>query len=121
MYKTDGAQLFRDTLCGALRLIYHPVMEVSMPSAGRARFTRQGGRYVLHLMYGSPIQRGRTSVIEDLPPVRDIPVTLQIIEPLAEAILQPQGQVIPFTQSGGTVTLTVPQVACHQMVELTLR
>lgn len=121
MYKTDGAQLFRDILCGALRLIYRPVMEVSMPSAGRARLTRQGGRYVLHLMYGSPIQRGRTSVIEDLPALRDIPVTLRISEPLAGAILQPQGQPVAFTQAEGLVTLTVPQVACHQMVELTLR
>ena len=110
MYKNDGAQLFRDTLCGALRLIYRPVMEVSLPSAGRARLTRQEGRYVLHLMYGSPIQRGRTSVIEDLPPIQNVPVTLRLSAPLSQAILQPQGRAIPFTQSEGIVTLTVPQV-----------
>ncbi|MBQ2957849.1 MAG: beta-galactosidase trimerization domain-containing protein, partial [Clostridia bacterium] len=74
MYKNDGAQLFREMLIRALKLIYTPRYSVTLPSAGRTRLTAQPdkNRYVFHAAYGSPIQRGRTSVIEDLPPIYQV-------------------------------------------------
>ena len=68
LYHTKGAQLFRDTLCGALALLYTPEVKADLPSGGRTRLCLREKDSVLHLMYGQPIQRGITSVIEDLPP-----------------------------------------------------
>jgi len=119
MYYDHGAQFHRDYLINALKLIYKsPILTVEMPSSGRVRFVNQSGnnRYVLHLLYATPIQRGRTSVIEDLPPIYDIKATMQVKEKIKKAYLAPQGTELSFTQEGSTVKLIVPKVECHQMV-----
>lgn len=119
LYYEHGAQLHRDYFIKALNLIYNvPVMRVYMPSSGRARFVRQPGnsRYVLHLLYATPVQRGRAQVIEDLPQVYDIKAVLKVEEKVSRAYLAPQGIEIPFVQENGKVTVMVPKVQCHQMV-----
>lgn len=121
MYFEHGAQYHRDYLINALKLIYRePVMHVSMPSAGRARFVRQASnsRYILHLLYGSPIQRGRASVIEDLPPLYDIPVSVKTVENIKRIYLVPQQKEIHYIQQDGEVEFTVPRIQCHQAVIL---
>ncbi len=120
-YHMHGAQIFRDTVINALRLIYRqPVLQVSLPSAGRARLALQKSehRYVLHLLYGSPITRGRTQVIEDLPSIHRIPVRMRLEKPIRRAYLAPQMIDLPFEQAAGIVSLTVPELNCHQMIVL---
>lgn len=119
MYFEHGAQMHRDYFINALRLLYkEPVMSVDMLSSGRARFVRQleENRYILHLLYATPIQRGRTLVIEDLPVIYNINARLMIKEKIKRASLEPQDKEIPFTQENGIVTITVPSVECHQIV-----
>lgn len=120
MYKEDGAQLFREVLIRALKLIYAPRYAVKLPSAGRTRLTLQPAehRYVFHAAYGSPIQRGRTAVIEDLPPIYQVPVTVRAEEPIKRVTLVPSGEELPFEQNGDAVSFTIPCVSCHQAVEL---
>lgn len=119
LYYEHGAQFHRDYLIHALGLIYkNPAMQVGMPSSGRARFVRQSAnnRYVLHLLYATPVQRGRTQVIEDLPPIFEVKVQVRVDKPIKRVYLAPQGVEIPFEQQGSLVTVTVPKVECHQMV-----
>ncbi len=121
LYYAYGAQFHRDYFINALRLIYRqPVLQVDLPSSGRAHFVRQtaNNRYVLHLLYATPIQRGRALVIEDMPPIFNVDVTMQISEKVKRAYLAPQGDILRFKQQGNTVTLTVPKVECHQIVVL---
>ncbi|WP_164821304.1 alpha-amylase family protein [Paenibacillus koleovorans] len=121
LYFKHGAQFHRDYLINALKLVYRePVMRIWMPSAARVRFVRQPAesRYVLHLLYGSPIQRGRTSVIEDLPPIRAVRTVLRVEEPIRTVSLAPQGAPLSFTQRDGVIELIVPEVLCHQIVVL---
>ena len=120
-YYEHGAQIHRDYFINALCRIYDkPAMWVELPSGGRARLVRQRGssRYVLHLLYANPIQRGSVSVIEDLPELRDIPVELRIAQEIKAAKLVPGGEDVAFTQCGGIACLTVPKLKCHQMVVL---
>jgi hypothetical protein len=124
MYHKYGAQYHRDYFIRMLRLLYRePVMKVTMPSAGRARLVRQPDRdrYVLHLFYASPIQRGFVSVIEDMVEIRDVKVTLNIPEAVLRVVLPLHGITIPFSQSAGIVEFTVPSVYCHQMVTVDYR
>ena len=120
MYYVDGAQLFREIVTAALRLIYQPRYDVTMPSAGRTRLTFQPEekRYVLHAAYGSPVSRGRTLVIEDLPPIHQVPVTVRLDEQVKKVTLVPQNEKIPFTQKDGSISFTIPCVQCHQAVEI---
>lgn len=118
MYHAHGAQVHRDALIHALRLIYAPRLTVALPSAGRARMAKQEGRYVIHMLYGQPVQRGRTSVLEDFPVMRDIAVSATIEGRVKRAYLAPQMREIPFSQYGAQVTLSVPEMSMHQMVVL---
>lgn len=120
-YYDHGAQFHRDYVLRALQLIYHDnVMQVNMPSSGRARFVKQADqkRYVLHLLYATPIQRGRTLVIDDLPPLHHVKVRLKVEAPIKRVYLAPQMEEIPFTQSDAQIECVVPTVECHQIVVL---
>ena len=122
IYHEFGAQIHRDYALNALKLVYtDPVLQVDMPSAGRVRFVRQpkDNRYVLHLLYASPIRRGIACVIEDLPTLRRVKARLRVEQLVRRVALEPQGKEIPFKQTGDVVTLTVPSVTCHQIVSLT--
>lgn len=119
MYFEHGAKFHRDYLINALKLIYQePVMNVSMQSSGRARFVKQTShnRYVLHLLYGTPIQRGRTSVIEDMPAIFDIEVMVKIKEKVTGVYQVPKMENINFMQDGDSVTFTVPKLVTHQCI-----
>ncbi len=121
MYFQHGAQYHRDYFINALKLIYkEPVIKASMPSAGRVRFVKQASdnRYILHLLYGAPIQRGRTSIIEDLPPLYDISVRVKVEAQLKKLYLAHQKDEVKFTQKDGIVEFIVPKVQCHQIVVL---
>ncbi len=139
LYREYGAQVHRDYLANALRVVYkEPVLQVRMPSMGRARLIEQPreSRYVCHLLYGSPIRRGKALVIEDLPPLYDVPVRVRVPRSVKRVYLAPQMEEISFHQEIGQgpqalgdresrggkgteaniVTLTVPKVQCHQIV-----
>jgi hypothetical protein len=121
LYFAHGARYHRDYFHNALKLVYRdPVLSVSMPSGARARLGYQAAdhRYVLHLLYGLPVARGRVSVIEDLPELRDVAVSAKVDGTVRKVYRVPCLEEIPFTQSGDRVRFVVPSVACHQAVVL---
>jgi hypothetical protein len=118
-YNDHGAQIHRDYFLNALRMIdTAPVLDAPMPSAGRVHLARQNAehRLVLHLTYASPVQRGEVRVVEDMVPIRDIPVSIRASERIRSVCLEPQGAPLPFRQKDGVVAFAVPEVVCHQMV-----
>jgi hypothetical protein len=89
-----------------------------MPSAGRLSLLHQPEhrRYVAHLLYATPLQRGRCLVIEDLVPLHEVPLQLTVPEEVRSATLVPQSAALEVQRSGGSVAVTVPEVHCHQAV-----
>ena len=120
MYFRDGARIHRDFTLNALRRLHTaPMVETTMPSCGRINLIHQPDqrRFVLHLLYGAPIQRGRALVIEDLPALRDIPVTVRLPVTVKRATLPLSKTKLKLKKAGkGALSLTVPEVACHEMV-----
>ncbi len=119
MYYKYGAQLHRDYFINVLNLIYkNRIADVKMLSSGRISFVKQANenRYVLHLLYATPIQRGCASVIEDLPEIYNIDVKINVKENIEKVYLAAEHKEIPFQQNKGKLTLTVPKVKCHQIV-----
>jgi hypothetical protein len=119
MYGEMGARVHRDWFMAALRLVYaDPVQETRLPSAGRANLLHQADRrrYVTHLLYAPPLKRGKCLVIEDMPPILDVPVTLRVPERIRSARLEPQGKSLRMRRAGGAVSVVVPRVQCHQAV-----
>lgn len=122
MYYKDGAQLFREVLIGSLKMIYQPLYRVELPSAGRTRLTRQPEqlRYIFHAAYASPVQRGRTSVLEDMPRFRDIAVEMDMQHAVSAVSTIPDRNPIPFSQQNGVLKFAIPFLQCHQAVEISL-
>lgn len=125
MYHANGAKVHR-TLTRTLlnRLHTAPMAEAALPSAGRISLLSQPdkGRYVLHLLYAMPVQRGNCSVIEDLPELRDVEVVLRLPEKPRKLTLVPDGGELPFREETSDrkglfqVRAVIPAFSCHGAV-----
>ena len=119
MYYHHGARVHRDLFIQALRLIYtQPTVAAEMPSAGRVTFMHQAEqrRYVMHLLYAPPLQRGRCLVIEDLVPLYDVPVEVRVPEEIRKVYLVPSQETLETETANGAIRAIVPEVRCHQAV-----
>ncbi len=120
LYYRHGARVHRQLFINALRRVYRkPVVECSLPSAGRVNLLHQPqeSRYVAHLLYGPPLQRGRCLVIEDLPAIHDVPLTVRLPEKVKRATLPLSGKKLTLTRGpAGAISVKIPQVKMHEMV-----
>jgi len=115
MYYLHGARVHRQLFINALKLVYtQPVVTTHLPSAGRVSVVHQPqhARYVVHLMYAPPLQRGRCSVIEDIPVLHQVPVKLRVAETVTRVYLAPSGEELPVMAG----EVTVPSVTGHQAI-----
>ena len=124
--------LYRDMVKDALDILLpRPNLNVEMPSTARASLTDQAAhnRAVLHLMFAVPVKRGADSstwgdkkaaleVIDEVFPLNDVKCTVRLEQPVKSVKLVPENQELPFEVSQGATHFVVPQVLCHQMVEL---
>jgi len=132
-YRRQGQPLYRDFFEAALRHLLGgglPVETSGLPTSGRVNVLEQHGkgRYVAHFLYAPTSVRGTFSgkpieIIEDLVPLREVGVTLQLPRAPKSVRLVPEGRALDFEASGGggggsTVRFTVPEFTAHQMVEL---
>ena len=120
LYNGHGARLHRDLFGNALRRIYdRPMVRTKLPSAGRITLLHQPEqqRYVAHLLYAPPLQRGRCQIIEDLPELRHVPVTLQVQEKIERAYMIPGKKRLSYSRSGASVRVVVPAFTSHCAVE----
>lgn len=120
-YFETGARVHRELFTNALRLLHtKPMLEVELPSAGRVNLIHQADkrRYVVHLLYATPMKRGEAEIIEDLVPIYEIPIMLNV--PLAKNITKvytiPQKEQLVFVTKNNQITLKVPKLKCHQAV-----
>jgi hypothetical protein len=119
LYYTNGAQLHRQFFANALRLIYdRPMVSTALPTAGRVSLLHQPQqrRYVAHLLYGPPIQRGRAQVIEDLPTLDNVPVEVRLPEKVRDVYLVPGKRKLKPTRRDDVVRVVVPSFNCHVAV-----
>ena len=134
-YRAYGAVAYREFIARAIRSHLGNALTLStnLPSTARLSLTMQAAekRHILHLLYAPTVSRGgvmqlsggnvsggkSVEVIEDLPPLHDVEVTLQWPSSIRSARLVPQGGELPLEREGDRVTLRLPAFSCHQMVE----
>jgi hypothetical protein len=121
MYHDHGALLHRTYFQRALERVHPaPCVRSSMPSMGRMSLLHQPrwNRYVLHLLYATPLQRGRCLVVEDQVPLRDVAVTLNLPETIRQARFPLSGVAIQPSTRKQEILLRIPQVASHEVILL---
>lgn len=121
LYYRHGAKVHRVYLASILRMVHRsPMVEVALPSAGRVNLLKQNdsSRYVAHVLYGAPIERGRCSVIEDLPSFRDVDIRLRLPVTVKRMRLIPDEIELEFDRTDDARGLTcysttIPAFAAH--------
>jgi hypothetical protein len=116
VYFEYGARVHRQLFFNALELIREkPMVEVDMPSAGRINLLHQPekNRYLLHLLYGPPLQRGIARVIEDLVPLYNVEVRLRLPVELKNVYQIPSMETLDALEGKGYKKILVPSLQCH--------
>jgi hypothetical protein len=119
MYHEHGAKVHRTFFANLLRRIHvNPMAEADLPSAGRISLLHfpEERRYVLHLLYAPPLQRGRCLVIEDIPALRDVAVRLRLPEKEKAVRLEPDGQSLSVSRNGDALEIVIAEFRCHAAV-----
>lgn len=95
-------------------------IKTNFPSTGKMTLYKKEGLYLLHLVFASIVKRGKVAeVIEDLPTLADISVTLDLPVKTMSATLRPSGKKIELTRNDdGTVSFTLDKFRLSEIVEL---
>jgi len=116
LYYHHGVRLHRELLKNAIDLIYRrPMVRAGLPSAGRVSLLHQPRqrRYIVHLLYSPPLQRGEVRVIEDLVPLYRIPVHVDFDRKIKSARLEPEHRDLVLEADGNGYRVVVPEFTCH--------
>jgi len=120
-YHEQGARVHRDLFFNALQqLRTRPLVEAEMPSSGRMNLLHQpeSNRFVVHLLYSTPIQRGAVSVIEDLVPLLDTRVRIRLDQDIVRAYQIPSGKEVDLVRTGDQLEMVIPEFTCHTAIVL---
>ncbi len=89
----------------------------SLPAQGIMTLMTQNDRKILHLLYASPVCRGKgIEVIEDIIPLYNVKAAVKLDKKPKRVYIAPQMHELEFDYTDGTVNITVPEVYNHQMV-----
>ena len=121
-YRQLGQMLTRDLVKDALAILLpRPNVQTNLPSTARVALTEQAAhnRAILHLLFAIPVKRGKDiEVIDELFPLAHVKCEVRLDKPVKQVKLVPENQQLPFETSDGAVKFSVPELLCHQMVEL---
>lgn len=126
-YAHDGNTIYRNVICGALDMLLDNKKKIktNLYRQGIVTLAKQkynsGTRYVLHMLYASPVKRGKNiEVIEDLPEIYNTEFEINLADEDTDNIkrvyLAPQNKDIEYEYTDKTLKFKVDKFVCHQMV-----
>lgn len=120
LYAEWGMLCYKDYMMAALVNIlgYKPVLKTSFGSAGRVTMLRQAekSRYSINLTYATPMTRGAAQIIDEILPVHDIKIEVEIPEKAKSVKIPLQNEALEFSSSDGKVSFTLPRLHCHETI-----
>lgn len=94
-------------------------LETNLPSQGVVTIQEQQDRYMVHMLYATPTKRGENiEIIEDLMPVYNVQLTLQMPEEIESAYLAPQNTPVAFSRNENKTYFELDSFTCHQILVL---
>lgn len=119
-YRKFGSIYHRNYFINALNEVYcDRIMNIEgLGSLGRQTLIRQSDkqRYCLNMTYACPTRRGAAEIIEDIPTMYDIRVTLNVKENIKNVYIALSGQKLDFKNDNEKITFTVPELNCHTSI-----
>ena len=118
-YATSGSTIAKRIVCHLLDELLgdNKIISTNLPAQGVIAVADQKDRRIVHLLYAAPVKRGNgVQVIEDVLPLYGTTATLEVNKEISKVTLVPQGEDIPFEQTGNHISFLVPRFSCHQLV-----
>lgn len=120
-YNDNGARWVKQLVSNAIdRLIDNRLVEHNGPSSLEVTLNIQKTekRYVLHLLHYIPERRTQTiDIIEDVIPLYNIDMTLHLPVKIKHVKRVPSMETLSFNQENDKITIKVPRIEGHEMVE----
>ncbi len=118
-YKTAGCVFHKNYFIKALELLkFKPIVETNMYSQGRVTLIQQADkhRYTLNLLYASPVKRGKYEIIDDIVPLYNIDIKLNLKNKIKNLYDGVTGDNIKYKSFDGYITFTVDKLECHKVI-----
>ena len=118
-YKDAGCVFHKNYFTKAIEILgFTPVVETDIYSQGRVTLIHQPDkrRYNLNLLYVSPVKRGKYEIIEDICPVYNIDVKINITEDITKLYDGITNEEIPFAKGNGYIKFKVDKLECHKLI-----
>jgi hypothetical protein len=97
------------------QLFPKPIVEVKGSNDVDVVVNRQSGRLMVNLV-NTAGQHQTDPVVDSIPPVGPLDVTIRQTTKPAKITLEPAGTVLPFEYRGGEIRITVPRVDIHEII-----
>lgn len=120
MYQEYGCVAHKRIFLDSLLRVFEPVYSVSLGSQGRSVLIKQSkdNRYALNVTYVSPVRRGCAEIIEDIPTICNVSISVKSPETIKSVYLPLKNQSVPFTQKDGICEFVIPSLNLHETVLL---
>lgn len=120
-YRRTGNRVYRTLLANALdALLPERLIQTSLPSSGQATLLRQPARddrAIAHLLYYVAERRApQLDIVEDVVTLRDVALTVRPGFAPSRVYEAPGSADLPFTASGGAVSVMLREMTGHAMV-----
>ena len=122
IYNQNAPYWCKALMLDAVKLLLgEPILQHDGPSTVLATVNEQTNkqRLVVHLLHYIPERRSREiDIIEDVIPLHELSVSLNIDRPVKTITLVPELKTLPFRRENGRLNFVVPKLSGHQMVEV---
>ncbi len=116
-YFTHGAVNHKKILKYAIDLLAPKLpFEINVGAQGRATMIRQENRYCLNMTYASPVRRGCSEIIEDIVPIYNIPIKVNVKENIKRVYSPIEEKEYTFVQTEDGIEFTVNKIYCHNSI-----
>lgn len=121
IYGIYGSIFHKRYFISALRLLepkFH--LQIEIGAQGRCRMIKQAQsqRYCINMTYAAPVKRGKAEIIEDIVPIYDIPVIVDVPEEIVSIYLPLRGKDISFVHTEKGVNFCLDVLECHETIVL---
>ena len=121
-YATNSPLWYKRLVLNAVEMLLpEPMVRIDGPSTLTSSVTEQPGerRHLLHLLHYIPVRRGEAfDVIEEAMPLSDLPVSVNLNQPVKRVICQPEGTELAFTAKKGRIEFRLPRLNGYQIIAL---
>ncbi len=116
-YAKIGALMHKRIFMFALNLLEPELkFEINLGAQGRITMSEKENSYVLNMTYASPVKRGCAEIIDDIMPIYNIPVKVNVKEKIKRVYSPVENTDYAFTQKDGSVEFPIDKIHCHNVV-----